>query len=98
MSLLRAAVFAVAVSFASLPAARAADLGGGPPRSFTPAPSVFSWTGFYVGTHLAYGWTDVDWEGVSNSMNGNGWLAGGQIGYNWQRGALVYGVEADAST
>ena len=81
----------------------AADLGGGPPRGGMKdvpyaAPSVFFWTGFYVGAHLGYGWTDVDWQDVSNSLSGSGALAGGQIGYNWQKGALVFGLEADASS
>jgi outer membrane immunogenic protein len=87
----------------ALPAALAADLGGdrtyngmkGGPYA---APSAFSWTGFYVGTHLAYGWSDVDWEGVSSSLSGSGWLAGAQVGYNWQKDAFVFGLEADASS
>src|SRR5690349_694524 len=29
------------------------------------------------------------------SDSGSGWVAGVHTGYNWQRGALVYGVEAD---
>lgn len=29
--------------------------------------------------------------------DGDGLIAGGQIGYNWQSGALVYGLEADLS-
>jgi outer membrane immunogenic protein len=103
MKALRVSLLAVAATLAVLPAAVAADLGGAPVRRGMKdapyaAPSVFSWTGFYVGTHLGYGWSDVDWQGVSDSLNGSGWLAGGQLGYNWQKGALIFGVEADAST
>ena len=103
MKPLRVALLAAAAAFAIIPSAIAADLGGGPPRRSMKdvpyaAPSVFSWTGFYIGTHLGYGWSDVDWQGVSNSLGGSGALAGGQIGYNWQKGALVYGLEADASS
>ena len=61
----------------------------------------FSWTGFYVGTHLGYGWSDVDWQETGPAFNGShdgsGVLAGGQIGYNWQAGRFVYGVEGDIS-
>jgi outer membrane immunogenic protein len=32
-----------------------------------------------------------------NSASGSSWLAGGQAGYNWQRGSVVYGLEADIS-
>lgn len=31
------------------------------------------------------------------SVDPNGWLGGLQAGYNWQNGALVYGLEADLS-
>ena len=31
----------------------------------------------------------------SNSASSGSWLAGGQAGYNWQNGSVVYGVEAD---
>jgi outer membrane immunogenic protein len=104
MRALRVALLAAAAAFAVVPSANAADLGGGPPRGgmkdapYYAAPSVFSWTGFYIGAHLGYGWSDVDWQAVSNSLSGSGALAGGQIGYNWQKGALVFGVEADASS
>jgi outer membrane immunogenic protein len=33
----------------------------------------------------------------SNSANASSWMAGAQAGYNWQRGSLVYGLEADIS-
>jgi outer membrane immunogenic protein len=32
---------------------------------------------------------------IALSVHPQGWLAGGQAGYNWQQNALVYGVEAD---
>src|SRR5712691_7029403 len=31
----------------------------------------------------------------SSRANINGWLAGGQAGYNWQRGTWVFGLEGD---
>jgi outer membrane immunogenic protein len=33
----------------------------------------------------------------SNSASAAGWLAGAQLGYNWQRESFVYGLEADVS-
>jgi outer membrane immunogenic protein len=33
----------------------------------------------------------------ANSASSSSWLAGAQAGYNWQKGSLVYGVEADIS-
>jgi outer membrane immunogenic protein len=33
----------------------------------------------------------------SNSASASSWMAGAQAGYNWQRGSLVYGLEADIS-
>jgi outer membrane immunogenic protein len=83
-------------------AAVAADLGGGPPpRAVRDAPYVppvvFSWSGIYVGGHVGYGWTDTDWDALSITSDSSGWLGGGQVGFNWQRGALVLGLEADLS-
>jgi outer membrane immunogenic protein len=34
---------------------------------------------------------------ASNSASSSSWLAGAQMGYNWQRGSLIYGFEADMS-
>lgn len=33
----------------------------------------------------------------ANSADASSWVAGGRLGYDWQYGALVYGVEADLS-
>jgi outer membrane immunogenic protein len=35
--------------------------------------------------------------GASNSDSASSWVAGGQVGYNWQQGPWVYGLEADLS-
>ncbi len=63
----------------------------------------FSWTGFYVGGHagLATGDTQGD-PGIGGGLLStdyivNGALYGGQVGYNWQSGLLVFGVEGSWS-
>ena len=86
--------------------AAAADLGGGrvmPPRDFAPPyePRLIErWTGFYVGGTLGYGFG----EGLANTAAGSipfdqdGALGTVLAGYNWQRDALVLGIEADLGT
>jgi outer membrane immunogenic protein len=65
-----------------------------------PAP-VYNWTGWYVGGHLGYGWGDKSWsfpgEVVTVDYGVDGFLAGGQLGFNIQNGPWVWGVEADIS-
>jgi outer membrane immunogenic protein len=62
----------------------------------------FSWTGFYVGANvgLATGQTTGDF-GLGGFLNTdyemNGAVYGGQIGYNWQRGNIVLGIEGSFS-
>lgn len=75
-------------------AAAAADLPTRAPM-YSPVP-VFSWTGFYVGVNAGYGWASTSVSGFSGSSDLNGFVGGGQIGYNWQGASpLVLGIEAD---
>src|SRR5262245_51695990 len=87
-------------------AAAAADL----PMKAPPAvsPPVFNWTGFYLGAHAGWGWGDTDStileannnlfpQGSVNTQEFDGVIAGGQIGYNYQMGQWVLGVEGDMS-
>lgn len=84
---------------ASAPAL-AADLGA-PPRPPLAAPLApsFSWTGFYIGGNIGGGWskfsgTDPTFPaGGSTSIQGSGFLAGGQLGFNYQIGNVVLGAE-----
>ena len=95
--------------FLTLPA-QAADLR--PAYKAQPVtPAVHNWSGFYVGGHLGYGWGKADTSfnpGPSPAVfvnlaptvldpDPNGAIAGGQIGFNWQAGQWVYGIEADIS-
>jgi outer membrane immunogenic protein len=70
--------------------AMAADLAA---RPYTKAPAaaiaINNWTGFYIGAMGGYAQENSD--GIS------GGFAGGTLGYNWQAGNLVLGVEADAA-
>jgi outer membrane immunogenic protein len=80
---------ATAATLLTSGAALAADLGPGPVPMI--APPVLNWTGFYVGAHGGY---------VRSHLNEDvdGWLAGGQIGYNYQfANRFVFGFEADFS-
>lgn len=81
-------------------AAFAADL---PVRLPPPMQAVYTWTGFYLGVNVGGGWSNANSEfstagfpsfaSVDNHMAGV--IAGGQVGYNWQSGSWVIGVEAD---
>ena len=71
--------------------ALAADL---PARAYTKAPAVAplpAWTGFYIGAMGGWGKENAD----NGAMSGG--FAGGTLGYNWQTGPVVFGVEADAA-
>jgi outer membrane immunogenic protein len=75
---------------------------------YTKAPAVaspaYDWTGFYAGVFGGYGFGNHN----VNNANGNdgfanftanysseGGIGGGEVGYNWQSGSIVLGLEAD---
>jgi outer membrane immunogenic protein len=79
--------------------AAAADLAA---RPYTKAPpmiaAVYDWTGFYIGANGGFGSGRdhrFNASGVDlGSYNPDGGVAGGQIGYRWQSGSWVFGLEA----
>jgi outer membrane immunogenic protein len=92
-------------------AGQAADLPYQAPPPVIAAVPFFTWTGFYVGVNAGWGWREDDEEsvfltpgpgtpGLAGTLvfpgNGDGgFTGGGQIGYNYQIGSFVIGVEAD---
>ena len=87
------AVSALAAGFAT--SALAADL---PPRSNAPyyaPPPIFTWTGFYLGANVGYGFGQGTSDGTRAFGDQSGALAGVTAGYNFQSGPLVAGIEAD---
>ena len=95
------------VAFAA-PAA-AADLAA---RPYTKAPAmiaaVYDWSGFYIGANGGWGssrncYTNTAVFGVAvaptaeGCHDATGGTAGGQIGYRWQSGAWVFGLEAQGN-
>ena len=90
------------VAFAG--SASAADLAA---RPYTKAPAmiaaVYDWSGFYIGANGGYGssrkcWDNITTAGVLVAAEGchdaTGGFAGGQVGYRWQAGTWVFGLEA----
>jgi outer membrane immunogenic protein len=96
----------IGVAYVALGAitAQAADL---PSQSNSPMPykaspaPAFSWTGFYLGINGGYAgghsrWSDPAVGANSGHFETSGAMLGGQLGYNWQIGAAVLGIETDA--
>ena len=79
-------------------AAAAADLARPPPVPYYPKAAVFappySWTGFYVGINGGGAFGSSSWDSTG-SRNISGGLVGGTVGYNYQFGQVVAGVEGD---
>ncbi len=94
---------ALVATFAALSAgtALAADLPSrkAPPVAYVEQPPIFTWTGFYAGLNAgaAIGDSRYSWQPFGSSFNQGGvaFTGGGQIGYNWQTGPLVLGLETD---
>lgn len=103
-------VLSVAALATDSGSARAADLRDWrTDRSFKDEPVIvpryrFSWTGFYLGGNVGYGWGTSESTGDAGAFNGltsgfdvnpSGWIGGLQAGYNWQTGNLLFGLEGD---
>ncbi len=74
----------------------AADLS--PTYKAAAPPAIYNWTGLYAGVNAGYGWARVNANVVgasSTSENLKGFIGGGQLGYNWQSGNWVLGLETD---
>jgi outer membrane immunogenic protein len=81
-----------------------------PLKARAPAPaSAYDWSGIYVGGHFGYGGTNAGWVNVKNLQGAgfgdsvppdsfnhrlSGVIGGGQIGFNYQSGAWLFGAEA----
>jgi opacity protein-like surface antigen len=82
-------------------AASAADLPATPVRASATIP--WSWSGLYLGAHVgsALSTTDIADPFVvalfGDQVRSPGFIGGGQIGYNYQVGQTVFGLEADVS-
>ena len=82
--------------------AMAADLAA---RPYTKAPpmiaAVYDWSGFYIGANGGWGSSHNTWDLVGGLSEGShdatGGVVGGQIGYRWQTGTWVFGVEGQGN-
>jgi len=85
------AMFATAASAADLPRRQAMP---------TKAPSYvapYNWTGFYVGINGGGGWGTSSFSAPfsTGTIDTSGGVVGGTVGYNWQNGPVVFGLEGD---
>ncbi|MPZ39796.1 MAG: outer membrane beta-barrel protein [Rhizobiales bacterium] len=88
-------LLASAAGVAFMPGAQAADL---PAKAYPmAAPVAPSWAGFYIGLHAGGASQKGNIAFETTEYNTVSFVGGGQIGYNWQAGNFVFGLEADGS-
>jgi outer membrane immunogenic protein len=90
----------VAVTLAVLPAANAADFPARRMPEKAPAyipPQLYSWTGFYIGANGGggFGRSALHFPGEMDRFDVAGGLIGGTVGFNYQLGSVVLGLEGD---
>ncbi|MBV9533768.1 MAG: porin family protein [Bradyrhizobium sp.] len=70
------------------------------------APPLYDWSGFYIGGFGGYAFGNHNLNnalgpaGFANftvNWESHGPFGGGEIGYNWQSGSLLFGLEADGA-
>ncbi len=57
----------------------------------------FTWNGFFVGAHAGYGWFDAQAGNNTPDLGADGPIGGLLLGYNWDNGSYVLGLEADSA-
>ena len=95
-------VTASLVALGAVAPAVAADLAA---RPYTKAPpmvqAAYDWSGFYIGVNGGGGTSRNSWDLVGGLPQGNhdatGGTVGGQVGYRWQTGPIVFGVEGQGN-
>ena len=82
--------------------ASAADLAARPYKAPPPVmAAIYDWSGFYIGLNGGWGQSRNCWDFVpvtgavvaDGCRNGSGGIVGGQLGYRWQTGQFVFGLE-----
>ena len=64
-------------------------------------PYLYDWTGFYIGGNAGYGQNRACWGSFGGGLiadgcsSNSGGMVGGQGGYRWQLGQMVFGLEAE---
>src|SRR5438552_1701330 len=92
----RMTLFAGAASAADFPARPAP-----PPRAPAFVAPGYNWSGFYIGINGGGAWAHKCWTFVpalglpvsEGCHSPDGGMFGGQVGFNWQTGPVVFGVE-----
>ncbi len=99
-------LLATASSVAAVAAAGGAQAADMPLKARPMQAPAASWAGWYIGLNAG-----ANWQNSANSFGyvgsgslpgsthakSTGFIGGGQIGYNWQNGNFVYGLEGDIS-
>ncbi|OPY98897.1 hypothetical protein A5906_30525 [Bradyrhizobium sacchari] len=93
---------AVALLLAATAASSAADVGSSAHFKAAPAAAVYSWTGFYVGGNVGGGMASTRFDDpcfyCTSATPTTGFFTGGaQVGYNYQFGRGLVGIEADVN-
>jgi outer membrane immunogenic protein len=58
--------------------------------------AYYNWTGFYAGLNAGYGWGSSTWTVLPGiDMDPSGFVGGLTLGYNYQIGSIVWGLEGD---
>jgi outer membrane immunogenic protein len=107
---MKKAIIAANLAILGAAPALAADLAAQIYRK-TPAPiaAVSTWSGLYVGGNVGYGWGNGDTkfsplpdpasfgtlQPTTLDVRPKGAIGGAQLGYNWQFGSIVTGLETD---
>src|SRR6266436_9220355 len=90
--------------------ASAADLAARPYRAAPPpyVAAIYDWSGFYIGANGGWGSSHKCWDLTDDGggpiqpfaegcHDATGGVAGGQIGYRWQTGTWVWGIEGQGN-
>jgi outer membrane immunogenic protein len=97
---MRKTIVAALVAFSGIGGAQASDLSM-KDEIISPTPAARVWSGPYIGGSIGFGvgrseggLIDDDDDGFAIEYNANGAIYGGHAGYNFQRGHMVFGIEA----
>jgi outer membrane immunogenic protein len=101
-----AGLLVATISVGALQSASAADMPVKAPIYKAPPYVADLWSGIYFGGHIGGGWAITKFSdplgGFTNAgdfpgANGSSFLGGPQVGFNWQVGTWVFGVQGDIS-